>query len=176
MKNVPMRFSGYTFHHNPAELKIEQTEHIIEQSSPCCEPINERIGSHLRLISGEGELYGADCIARFREMQGLLGKSAPGLLLLPHMPAMYAYLKELRMLAEPKENVLGYRFVFIEAQPPARDETIDEYYETAVLGESLWDISYRFCVPIGELVRLNPQISYIDSLKKGERVRLCCAL
>ena len=89
------------------------------------------------------------------------------------MPAIRAYLKELQLIAEPKENVISYRFVFTEAQPPAKDGAARTVYETLVEGESLWDIGYLFRVPIETLVRLNPQIRYIDSLKQDERVRLC---
>ena len=173
MRNVAMRFCGFTFHHNPATLKIESAGNIRELESPCCEPHSEHLGNRLRRISGEGELYGADCIAQFRQLQRLFEKGTAGLLSLPHMPAMSAYLRELQMTAQPKENVLGYRFVFIEAQPRDNGGNLPEYYETIVPDESLWDISYRYQVPIEELVRLNPQIRYIDDLDAGERVRLC---
>lgn len=173
MKNVPMRFCGYTFHHNPATLKIEGAGNIRELTSPCCEPKSAHLGSRLRRVTGEGELYGADCIAQFERLQKLLDDEKEGLLSLPKMPAMHAYLKELKMTAQPKEDVLGYRFLFIEAQPAAKDNTPREYYDTLVVGESLWDISYITGVPIETLVELNPQIRYIDSLEEGERVRLC---
>ena len=173
MKNAAMRFCGYTFPHNPAALKIENTGNIRELNSPCCEPGSMHLGSRLRRISGEGELYGADCIAQFEELQRLFERGEEGLLSLPKQPAIYAYLKELQMTAQPKENVLGYRFVFLEARPPEKDNAVIESYETCTAGESLWGVSYRFGVPIDELVRLNPQIKYIDSLDSGEKVRLC---
>ena len=173
MRNVPMRFCGYTLHHNPAKLKIESSGNIRELASPCCEPQSEHLGSRLRRVSGEGELYGTDCIAQFKRLQGLFESEQPGLLSLPHLPAMTAYLKELSLLAEPKENVLGYRFVFIEAHPPAHEDSAAEVYEALVDGETLWDVSWRYHIPIETLVRLNPQIPHIDDLTQGERVRLC---
>lgn len=173
MKNVSMRFCGYTFHHNPATLKIESTGNVRELISPTCEPQSAHLGRKPNRIIGEGELYGADCIARFEALQKLFYAGRKGLLSLPKMPAMYAYLKALTMTAEPKEDVLGYRFEFIEAIPPAKSAERRDVYETIVVGESLWDISYRFDVPIVTLIRLNPHIKYIDALDKGERVRLC---
>ena len=173
MKNVPMRFCGYTLHHNPATLKIESVSNIRELNSPCCEPRGEYLGKRLRRISGEGELYGDNSLVQFRELHALLEKGEAGLLSLPHLPAIHAYLTELRMTAEPNENVLGYRFEFRESQPPADGKPASDYYVTIVNGESLWDISYRYRVSIDELVRLNPQIRYIDALEEGERVRLC---
>lgn len=173
MKNVPMRFCGYTFSHNPATLKIEHTGSIRELNPPGGEPISERLGNRLRRISGDGELYGADCIAQFRELQRLFDSGESGLLSLPHMPAIQAYLSALHLIAEPKDDVLSYRFTFTEERTPARDDSAIGYYETLVEGESLWNISYLRNVPIDTLVRLNPQIKYIDYLNDGERVRLC---
>ena len=173
MKNVAMRFCGVSFHHNPATLKIENAGNIREILSPCREAQSVHLGNRLRRISGEGELYGADCIAQYERLQALFDSGEKGVLSLPHMPAIYACLKELRMTAEPKENVLAYRFVFWETEPPAKDDHVREYYETVVPGESLWDIGCICRVPIDVLVGLNPQIKYIDALEKGERVRLC---
>lgn len=173
MKNVPMRFCGRSFHHNPAKLKIECAGNIRELSSPCCEPQSAYLGERLRRISGEGELYGADCIAQYRALQALFEGGEAGLLLLPHMPAIRAYLKELEAIELPVEDVLTYRFVFLESEPFEKEKTLREYYETIVEGESLWDISEICGTSIDTLVRLNPQIRYIDSLDRGERVRLC---
>lgn len=173
MKNVSMRFCGYTFHHNPATLKVENAGNIRELISPTCEPQSAHLGRKPIRITGEGELFGADCIAQFEALQKLFDEGGKGLLSLPKMPAIHAYLKELQMTAQPKENVLTYRFEFIEATPPAKSAEHPEYYETIVEGESLWDISYRYDASIDTLIRLNPQIRYIDALDDGERVRLC---
>lgn len=173
MKNVPMRFCGYTFHHNPATLKIEHTGRLRELEHPYSLPYAEHLGNRLRRVTGEGELYGADCIAQFLKIKDLFENGEAGLLSLPRIPAMYAYLKELTMTAEPKEDILTYRFLFVEAHLPEREESSRESYETIVDCESLWDISYRFGVPIDTLVQLNPQIGYIDTIAEGVSVRLC---
>lgn len=173
MKAVPMRFCGYTFHHNPATVKIESLSDLHEISSPCCEPRAEHLGNRLRRIAGEGELYGTDCIAQYRELQKLCDSCRQGWLSLPGLASIRAYLKELYMIAEPIEDVLTYRFVFLEARPAARDVSRVRVYETMVGGESLWDISYLCNVGIDTLVALNPHIRYIDNLAEGERVRLC---
>ena len=173
MKNVPMRFCGYTLHHNPSNLKVESFSSVHELYSPCCKPESIHLGNRLRRIRGEGELYGADCIAQFRRLHTLYEQQEKGLLSLPHMPSMTAYLRELDMIAEPKENVLGYRFEFVEAHPHAEGAYDAQVHVTLVEGESLWDISHHYGVPIDELVRLNPQVRYIDMLDEGERVRLC---
>ena len=173
MKNAPMRFGGFSFHHNPSKLKIEDVNNILRVESPCAEPDSIMLGSRLRRISGEGELYGADCIEQYRALCGIVKEGRKGLLSLPHMPPVYAYLTELRLIAEPDENVLGFAFSFIEAKGEAVSVTPESVYTVSVDGESLWDIAYAHGLGIDELVALNPQIRFIDSLDAGEEVRVC---
>lgn len=173
MKNVPLRFRGHALHHNPETLRIECAGHIRELNSPCRTPKSEYLGNRLRRVIGEGELYGADCIEQFRALEKLCADGEEGLLSLPKMPSMHAYLRELRMIAEAKEDVLSYRFEFIESQPAAQDVSGGGYYETVVANESLWNIAYRYRTTVEDLVRLNPQIAHIGALDARERVRLC---
>ena len=173
MKNVPMRFDGYTFGHNPEKLKIEDADHIEAILSPFSEPDSLRIGRRLRVVSGEGELFGADCIDQYNALRELYLQGRRGLLSLPHMAPMTAYLKELHLTAEPREDLLGIRFVFIEARGDSSPADGHNVYTVTEQGESLWDIAYRFHCDIDTLVGLNPQIRYIDALNAGERAKLC---
>ena len=173
MKYVPMRFDGISLRHNPEKFGITGKNHIREYASPCCEADSRKLNRELRRISGEGEICGDDCIAQYRELEKLQISGKRAKLVLPRMQPMYAYLKELELTAKPVDNVLYYRFVFVEAMS-TRPETVDkDYYLTVREGESLWDISYMYDVPIERLVTLNPHIPYIDELEAGERVRVC---
>lgn len=173
MKNAPMRFDGMSLRHNPERLSISEKNHIREYSSPCCRADSVNLGQEQRRIEGEGELCGADCIAQYQALERLRQLKKKSKLVLPHMQPMYAYLKELSLTAKPVNNVLSYRFVFIEAQSPRRESKSADYYLTLSAGESLWDIAYAYAVPIEQLVELNPQIAFIDNLRQGERVRIC---
>ena len=173
MKYAPMRFDGRSLNHNPGKLSISGKNRIREFVSPCCEADSRSTAGELRRISGEGEFTGADCIAQYQALEKLQLNRKRAKLVLPHMQPLYAYLKELAVTAGPLDGVLAYRFVFMEAQSPRRSPTGGQYYVTVSEGESLWDISYRFSVPIERLTALNPQIPYIDELNRGERVRLC---
>lgn len=173
MKYAPMRFDGMSLRHNPAQLSITGRNRIREYISPCCTADSASLGTELRQISGEGEFSGCDCIAQYQALERLQLSRKRAKLILPHMQPMYAYLKELAVTAKPVDDVLFYRFVFIEAQSPRLSEPDREYYVTETQGESLWDISYAFSAPIDRLTELNPQIPLIDELNRGERVKIC---
>lgn len=168
-----MRFAGMSLHHNPAKLSISGKHHIREYGSPCCEADSESIGMELRRVSGEGEICGADCIGQYRALEQLQHDRTAAKLVLPQMQPFYAYLKELDLTAKPVDDVLSYRFEFVEAQSPRKGAVGTVYYLTESDSESLWDISYAFGVPIEELVALNPQIPHIGEIEMGERVRVC---
>lgn len=172
MKNAPMRFAGMSFHHNPHKLSIENEHHIRSIYSPTAVPDSLYLNRKPCVISGEGELYGADCVEQYLRLERLCRAHQRGKLMLPRMPAMYAYLRELRLLSEPQENILTFRFAFTEARSPRLHGSCELCYNTESDGETLWDIGYRYGIPIERLVSLNPQIPHIDELRRGERVKL----
>lgn len=172
MKNAPMRFGGLSLSHNPHTLKIEHSGNIRELMPPCCEPDSVYLGERISRVSGEGELYGEDCLERYSALEKLYRAHKLSKLVLPHMRPIYAYIKELELTAEPVDDVLRYRFVFTEAQSPRKCERLGVYH-TVIGTEDLWDISYSYSVPIERLVELNTGIPYIDSIEEGTRVRIC---
>ena len=173
MRNVPMRFDGMSLHHNPRVLKIENIGNISRLVSPCCEPDSLGLGISPRRISGEGELYGSGCLEQYHKLEELHRLQHRGRLLLPQTEPLTAYLSELELKAEPVEDILQYRFVFIEALSGGTSGECAPRYIVPDEDESLWDISYRCQIAIERLVELNPQISMIDALGSDERVRVC---
>lgn len=173
MRFAPMRFGGMSLRHNPAKLRISGSESVKEYRSPCCKADSVSLGRELRRITGEGEFSGADCIAQYQALEKLLLRAERAKLALPHMQPLYAYLRELELTAKPADDVLSYRFEFVEAQSPRPDHRGTVCCLTVSQGESLWDIAYAYGVPIERLTALNPQIPFIDELDEGERVRIC---
>lgn len=173
MKNAPMRFGGMSLSHNPHKLIIERESNIVELSPPCCDADSVDLGGKISRISGEGELYGADCMKRFASLEALQRERVRAKLSLPRRRPIYAYLKELELIAEPVDNVLKYRFVFIQAQSPRKSERFAVYHTVTQAGESLWDIAYAYKTPIEKLIELNTAIPYIDSIDEGVKVRIC---
>jgi len=173
MKHAPMRFCGLSLRHNPEKLTVSGRDHVKEYLSPCCEADSDSLYRELYRITGEGELCGKDCMEQYKALERLQLSRRRGKLVLPDRNPLYAYLKELSLIAKPVDDVLAYRFVFVEAQSLRRfvAGTPDAYF--AKEGESLWDIAYECGVPIERLVELNPQIPQIDALREGERIRIC---
>lgn len=172
MKLAPLRFGGMSLHHNPEKLVIADKNHIHQYHSPCCTADSESLGRELKVITGEGELYGQDCLTQYEQLLRMQACQTRSKLVLPKMQPMYAYLRELSLTAQPVEDVLRYRFVFVEAQSP-RQSTQPVTYLTAVEGDSLWDIAYACHVPVERLMALNPHIPFINELNEGGRVRIC---
>ena len=172
MKNAPMRFNGLGLSHNPSKLRISDSANIMELISPGALPDSRYLGRGLRVISGEGELYGGDCLEQYGRLNDMYMRGESGVLSFPHLPVMYAYLKELSMTAEPIEDVLGYSFVFVETRGPASADTSAEYITLEEEG-SLWDIAYEHGADIDTLAALNPHIPFIAHIGAGEKVRLC---
>lgn len=173
MKLAPMRFNGVSMRHNPAKLNISGKNRVHEYLSPCCEADSRVLGSELRRISGEGVLSGTDCIEQYRTLEAMQINQHPAKLVLPQMQPLYAYLKELSLTAEPKDNILHYRFVFVETQSPRGSVKSEPRYLIASQGDSLWNIAYACGTSVEQLTALNPQIPLIDNISGGERVRIC---
>ena len=173
MKNAPMRFAGMSLHHNPHQLTISCSENLSEIVSPCCKPDSLSLGAKLYRVAGEGELYGADCLKQYQQLDALRQARRREKLVLPRMEPMYAYLSELSLKAQPQEDVITYRFVFTEAQSDRKNPRHQRFYLTDDQGESLWDISRTFGIGIEKLIELNPSVKNIDALSGGMKVRLC---
>ena len=172
MKNAPMRFCGISLHHNPAKLTVRNTANIRSLSAPHTSPDAEHLGLGLWIVKGEGELYGADCMEQYQRLSELYQQEKRGLLSLPGLPVMTAYLSELALGADATENVITYHFSFVQAQGGGCAVSPAQWY-TAAEGDSMWDIAVLHEMSIDALVRMNPGICRLDNLSAGERVRVC---
>ena len=165
-----MKFKGYKWHHNPRELVFEDEKKVSELTAPFDKSVVQNAGRRNMRISGEGELYGEDCLDQFLRLLELFREGGSGVLSIAGIPSVYAVFESLKLVGRPRPDILTYRFVFRELMEE-RDDKLREV--TAAPNENLWDISYRFGIDIDTLVRLNPQVRRPDELTAGEVVRLC---
>ncbi|MGN0501894.1 MAG: LysM peptidoglycan-binding domain-containing protein [Ruminococcus sp.] len=171
MKLVPMRFKGVQWHHNPKEIVFECDKSVKELNSPNGTSYIQNMGRKNMIISGTGELYGNDCLEQFDRLLSLFRQGGQGVLAIPKITPVYAVFESLKIKGEPKPDVLEYSFVFREVMEEKQQDKAQDY--TAEEGECLWDISYKFGVPIDTLVRLNSGVKRPDIALGGRVIRLC---
>lgn len=170
MKLVPMRYKGFEWWHNPREIKFECEKAVKEFLSPDKLSYVQNLGRKNRLISGTGELCGADCMEKFSMLFRLFESGGTGILSVPNTEPIYATFESLAVLGEPKPDILTYSFVFRENMEYKKQEV--SHFHTAQSGETLWDISYEYSVPIERLVSLNPGIKHPDEISEGQVILL----
>ncbi len=171
MKLVPMRFKGVEWHHNPREISFECDKEINELKSPYGNAYIQNMGRKNMKISGTGELYGEDCLEQFNRLLKLFKEGGQGVLAIAHMTPMFAVFENIKIIGEPKPDILTYSFVFREVMENKRDEI--QASHLAENGENLWDISYKYGISIDTLVKLNPQVKRPDIDLTGKAVALC---
>lgn len=171
MRLVPMRFKGFEWHHNPGEISFECDKQVNELKTPDGAAYIQNMGRNNMKICGSGELYGEDCLVQFEKLIDLFKQGGSGVLAIPHIEPVCAVFENIKILGQPRPDILSYSFVFREVMEykktdiPRTHKVVDD--------ENLWDISYKYGISIDELVRLNTWIKRPDMLSEGVEVTLC---
>ncbi len=167
-----MSYKDFVFPVNPLIIKISHTKKINKNRVPFGYDIVSDMGSGYRIISGEGEFYGENCIDDFLKLKNVFENGGGGMLYLPSEKPIYAVFSSLESAAQDIEGVLKYKFEFIESFEkkiyPSSSYCISDGTVT------LWDISYRYKKTVEALMKLNPSVCRPDYIiKRGERIILC---
>lgn len=170
MKLVPMRFKGFSWHHNPREITFECGRKVNEHKSPFGKAYIQDTGRNNMIVKGVGELYGTDCMEQFNRLLQLFKSGGQGVLAIPKLTPIYAIFESIKILGEPKPDVLTYSFVFREVMERKTDAKPLSYIAE---NETLWDISHKFDISIDELVALNIHIKRPDIVLDGSVIKLC---
>lgn len=171
MKLVPMRFMGVQWHHNPKEISFECEKDVKEIKVPFGNSYIQNLGRKNMRIRGTGELYGKDCLEQFDSLLMLFRRGGQGVLAIPKITPVFAVFESIKIIGEPKPDMLTYSFVF--------REIMEKKYEAppvrciADKDDTLWDISYRYGISIDTLVTLNKWIRRPDISLEGKSVKLC---
>ena len=171
MKLVPMRFMGVQWHHNPKEISFEGDKDVKELKAPFGNSYIQNLGRKNMKIKGTGELYGTDCLEQFDRLLALFRKGGQGVLAIPKISPIFAVFESVKIIGEPKPDMLTYSFVFREVM----EKKQSDLPELCVAGEgdTLWDISYRYGISIDTLVTLNKWVKRPDISLEGKTVKLC---
>lgn len=169
---APMRFKGYTWHHNPKNIEVSNVKSSKEIKEPYAGSVLQSFGRKSRVIKGTGELYGSDCLQQYEILWQLYVEGGSGLLSVPEFMPFYAEFSSLSFEAQPQPDVLLYSFTFTECMQNEMPKYEESVYTVKSDGENLWDIANSFGKTVESLVVLNTQLKYPDNLKKGEVVKL----
>lgn len=172
MISANMRFKGFDWSHNPKKLSIKNNRKTVTVSYPYSYAETEEMFKQCCVISGEGELYGEDCVKQFNRLNGLFSEKGAGVLSIGGMPSAEAYFTKLELLCEPKENVISYAFEFVQSSSAKKAGTGVNYHIVKA-EETLWDIAYIYNTAVERLLELNPSCKRPDSLSEGDRVIIC---
>ncbi len=171
--NSLIRFKDYEFEHNPETLRITSQKNIARQSVIGAKTIVSETGDNSRVISGEGKIYGENCIYKYIKLFRLKEQSGSGILSLPDTKPFYAFFSSLEFSADPTPELISYKFVFKEDTSKRGKTLVADRFYSVRNGEDLWDISYMFDVPIETLVELNPGLGSVNDIEENTAVRIC---
>lgn len=172
MTNAMIRFRDYEFEHNPETLRITSENNVVSCDSLYGKADVYGFGSRPRIVTGEGSIVGENCIYKFLRLFSVKQQNGSGILSLPSVKPFKAFFKSLEFAAEPTPELVTYKFVFVEDLTGDGGERPEKYH-TLGADEDLWDVSYRYDVPIETLLELNPFVARPEEVREGEEVRIC---
>ncbi len=109
-----LRFKEYTFRNNPRKLVVKCSQRT---TRACCFGFGETLqllGKGLVAVEGEGELFGDDAQEQFTVLKNLMQQGGSGILSGAGLEPMRAVFEDLQMLGNGGDQVIIYRFRFVE--------------------------------------------------------------
>ena len=120
MNTALMRFQDYTWKHNPKTIQVACRREIKEWKLPGQGNLLQDLGPGKRIVTGEGELFGADAMKQFTELKRLMQQGGSGILSGAGLEPMQAVFANLEMVGKGGREEIGYRFCFIEQREQER--------------------------------------------------------
>lgn len=120
MKN--MSYKTFTFPHNPERITVTTQTRIATAHCPEYGAIHQNLGLGRRGIRVEGRLFGANARSEFIALEQLMWQTTAGLLYIPDLGTVVAFLTDLALTEEGDGSVLRYRAEFIELIPATDGE------------------------------------------------------
>ncbi len=167
-----MSYKNFIFPVNPYVIHISHQRNITEHKIPFEQNMISDMGKNARIITGEGEFFGTDCISDFHRLENVFHSDGGGMLYIPSQKPVYAVFDKLELVAQDTENVVKYTFRFTESF----DKNKNSVWETCISDgvKCLWDYAYKYGIDIETLVKANPDILRPDiSITHGKAVNLC---
>lgn len=169
--NGKMSFRDFVFPVNPGVIKISHEKRTAQSGTAYGTDMVSDRGSRAMVISGEGEFFGESCFSDFQRLSEVMKKKGGGMLYIPSRRPVFAAPSLLELTGSDRENVITYRFRFVEIPGAENENRARIIYGDGV--SCLWDIAAANDMTIDELWSVNPHIKRPDEpLRPWERVKL----
>lgn len=169
METACISFGGFVFSINPSELEIQYERIMSERVVPFFGTSIADLGTRRKKVIGKGFLAGEGSYESFRELEEAFASGKPRILSIPGKEPFGAVLTALQFIGVTAQSVIGYGFVFTEADGFTLNK---ENGAEAQAGRSLWDFAYEYGIPIEALAKRNRDIRFINYLDKGQKIKL----
>ena len=181
MRLAPMRYKDYVWPHNPETYTITFRRSVAAAKVPFGRCVMQDVGQSYRVMEGEGVFAGEGAYDQFKRLAAVFYGGGAGLLVHPVWQASQAYFVLLKLMQQPLEDYVRYRFAFWEANAAgtslirvggAAAQTTARGTYTVRQGDTLWGIARENGATLTALLRANPQIRNPNEIAAGERVTL----
>lgn len=168
-----MKYKNYTWPNNPSTIDISVKRDLKDISMPFNLSVIQDLGRKKRIVSGQGQFFGENCMEQFEDLFKVLKQGGTGYLCLPGMVPFLAVFSELQLIGEAMPNVINYKFEFWEDLSSSFvNDNLEESYYVVLEGDTLWSIAVKYNMSIEDLLSLNCNIKNPNQLIVGERVYL----
>lgn len=166
----PMQFKTFVWPNNPETYEISYRRNTVVLDQLGGMWTVQELGRTARTFSGEGVFFGETAYEDFRLLALLFYDDGYGILTHPQWMPVFAHLSELSLTQEPQENLVRYRFKFIESA--ASSIRLADTTVVLLNDRSLEQLCEEEDISMEELLRLNPTITTSDtSGLTGVRIR-----
>ncbi len=167
-----MSFRDFIFPVNPSVIRISHSRHVTRTRKPFGEDIIAETGTGGRVVTGEGEFFGAEAASDFQRLRAVFDQGGTGSLYVPSQSPMAAFFESLELVGKDEEGVIHYTFRFAESR---KHDGAGAVRVVVTDGQHcLWDYADAYGRDVEELMVLNPWVRRPDiRVTAGKELRLC---
>lgn len=110
-----LKFKNFIWPRNPETYKTHYTRDLVYNEVSEGYFQLKSLGDLKRVITGNGVFSGETAFEDFKRLEALCAETSAGWLIHPVWGKTAAFLVELEMIQEPRENYVAYSFQFLEA-------------------------------------------------------------
>ena len=111
----PMEYKHFVWPENPETYQIRAIRVPKYSINDLGDYVYDSLGPMSRVVSGTGVFRGEQAYENFNALMVLMANGVAGSLIHPIWGTMSAYLTELKMLGEGRQNYVEYSFTFRES-------------------------------------------------------------